>query len=142
MSKTATKKKATKKPPTKAKKKATKKKPPTKKKATKKPEGEGEVVDFPGGGKRPSEKARAQTWIPGTEPERDEKLSQLADELFDYRTTRMEMTRKEKDAADRLIAEMRGKELEEYVDAELGIRVELRATDYKVKVKRFEPDEE
>lgn len=140
-------------------KKSTKKKRATKKRATKarskkpngagKPNGKGgsNVVDInKGKDKRsPAEKARSQMNLdaPGMAPSKpDPKLTVLADELYNARTERLRQGKLETSAQARLLAEMQGKELELYVDTELGFKVTVEATDFKVKVKKFDPDEE
>lgn len=100
-----------------------------------------DVVDI-GSRRTPAERARAQTHLPGMEPKRDKALTAMADELFNIRTERIRLTKLEKEAADKLLAEMQGKKMELYVDTDLGLHVEVVATDYKVKVKKFDPDEE
>lgn len=133
------------------KKRATKKRRGTKKRATKKRaskngKGKGNVVDIDTARaeRTPAEQARSQIYLdaPGmTPPKPDKKLTALADELYNARTERLRQGKLETDAQARLLAEMQGKDLELYVDTELGFKVTVEATDFKVKVRKFDPDE-
>ena len=90
----------------------------------------------------PANKAKAQTTLEGMAPLVDHDIEELADKLYNTRKQRMEYTAKEKECVDRLMAEMKAKETREYVSIELGLRVEITTVKEKVKVTKYDPDEE
>lgn len=84
---------------------------------------------------------RRQTEIPGTERPRDDELSDAADALHKVRKSRMKLTQKETEAADKLLDLMRSKKLTEYVDEDLELRVTIKEGKTRVSVTGLKDDE-
>lgn len=84
---------------------------------------------------------RKQSEIPGTERQRDEQLAAAADDLHDVRKRRMKLTEKEAAAAERLIEMMQEKDVDEYIDEELELRVRLKLGKNRVSVTQWNPEE-
>ncbi len=84
---------------------------------------------------------KTQAEIPGTERAVDEDVSDAAEALHRIRTERMDLTQKESVAAGELIAVMREKGLETYVDEDLEIKVTLRQGRDKVSVTRLKTED-
>lgn len=80
--------------------------------------------------------AKKQLPIPGTQRKRIKAVSDAAEQYADIRDERMELTRKEAEAQDELLGIMTKKEIDHYVDEDLGLEVSIVAEKLKAKVKR------
>lgn len=85
--------------------------------------------------KRPARKVKKQAQIPGTERHRIPALSSAAEEYVEVRDSRMDWTKQEVKAKEKVLELMRENELNEYTDDELGIVVTIEETKTKVKVR-------
>lgn len=90
---------------------------------------------------RPSEEAKAQQEIPGTERLVDMEIEDLAEQLYDVRTRRMELTKQETLAASCLLTAMKDKGQTLYISEELKLRVEVVSASERVKLKKYTPEE-
>ena len=82
-----------------------------------------------------------QTRIPGTEATVDKEVSDAAQNLYEVRAERMELSEKEKEAEVLLVDVLKRKKLSIYTDSDLELRVILKPAkpgSDKVEVKRIE----
>ncbi len=83
---------------------------------------------------------KSQTEIPGTERKKNVAVSSAAADLREVRMARIDLQRKEKGLAERLIEKMREAGIVKYIDEENELKVERVETKEKVKVVAYKID--
>ena len=87
-----------------------------------------------------SKKKMKQTDLPGTEPKRYPDIDEAAEALAEIRGERMDLTRKETEAASILMARMKKHNVRDYEFGKIEAHIEV--TEENVKVKIHKDDEE